>query len=95
MWSAIACFFPTHFLILLSFFSFFHAYSYHTFIADEEKQKEKTGGTGEKQGTSYTDDNLADIIDYVLSSMDLNKDGYVDYLEYRKSEVGSAKGNNQ
>ncbi|XP_058982985.1 nuclear transcription factor Y subunit beta isoform X2 [Musca domestica] len=62
---------------------------------DEEKQKEKTGGTGEKQGTSYTDDNLADIIDYVLSSMDLNKDGYVDYVEYRKSEEGSAKGNKQ
>ncbi|XP_073815801.1 uncharacterized protein isoform X2 [Musca autumnalis] len=64
--------------------------------ADEAKQKEKKGGTGEKnEGTTYTDDNLADIIDYVLSTMDLNKDGYVDYQEYRQSEEGSAKGTKQ
>lgn len=74
----------------------------YNFPADEEGKEKKEnetqnedGGTGEKDGTSYTDDNLAEVIDYVLNSMDLNKDGYVDYTEYRKSEEESAKGNNQ
>ncbi|KAI8130334.1 hypothetical protein CVS40_0670 [Lucilia cuprina] len=63
-------------------------------MADEEGGKEankEKKGTGEKDGTTYTDDNLADVIDYVLNTMDLNKDGYVDYTEYRKSEEASAK----
>ncbi|XP_075147773.1 uncharacterized protein LOC142221824 isoform X3 [Haematobia irritans] len=62
---------------------------------DKSKEKKDDGGTGEKNGTTYTDENLADVIDYVLNSMDLNKDGYVDYTEYRKSEAESAKGNKQ
>ncbi|KAM7359581.1 lymphotoxin beta receptor inhibitor isoform 3-T3 [Cochliomyia hominivorax] len=58
-------------------------------------QKTNSEGTGEKNGAVYTDENLADVIDYVLNTMDLNKDGYVDYTEYRKSEEGSSKGNKQ
>lgn len=58
----------------------------------QEKDKE---GTGERSGTTYTDESLSDVIDYVLQTMDLNKDGYVDYTEYRKSEEGSSKGNKQ
>lgn len=36
----------------------------------------------------YRDEELSDIIDHLLQSMDKNKDGYVDYTEYRTSESG-------
>lgn len=31
----------------------------------------------------YTDDELEETIDYLLKSMDLNQDGFIEYSEYR------------
>lgn len=59
---------------------------------DGAKEEDKKAGTGKKNETIYTDANLADIVDYVLNSMDINKDGYVNYTEYRMSEESSLKG---
>ncbi|XP_032589712.1 G-box-binding factor isoform X4 [Drosophila mojavensis] len=47
---------------------------------------EKPDEPDHKTGSVYTDKALEDTIDYVLKSMDLNNDGYVDYAEYRKTE---------
>ncbi|EDV91110.1 GH15961 [Drosophila grimshawi] len=44
-----------------------------------------------KTGTVYTDKALAETIDYVLKTMDLNNDGFVDYAEYRKTEANVGK----
>ncbi|XP_016983827.1 GATA zinc finger domain-containing protein 10 isoform X3 [Drosophila rhopaloa] len=44
-----------------------------------------------KQGSVYTDKALEETIDYVLKSMDLNNDGYVDWAEYRKTEANIGK----
>ncbi|KAI8046577.1 hypothetical protein M5D96_002788 [Drosophila gunungcola] len=44
-----------------------------------------------KQGSVYTDKALEDTIDYVLKSMDLNNDGFVDWAEYRKTEANIGK----
>jgi len=54
-------------------------------------EDENSEGTGAKAGQIYTDQGLADVIDYVLKTMDLDKDGYVDYIEYRKGEDEAAK----
>lgn len=35
------------------------------------------------QRTIYTDDMLEESIDYLLKTMDINNDGFVDYTEYR------------
>ncbi|XP_058839931.1 multiple coagulation factor deficiency protein 2 homolog isoform X5 [Topomyia yanbarensis] len=44
--------------------------------------------TGKKSSViHYTDDDLESIVDSVLNLMDANQDGYVDYLEYRLSDV--------
>ncbi|XP_060649490.1 G-box-binding factor isoform X3 [Drosophila nasuta] len=43
------------------------------------------------KGNVYTDKALEDTIDYVLKSMDLNNDGFVDYAEYRKTEANIGK----
>jgi len=45
----------------------------------------------EHKGNVYTDKALEETIDYVLKSMDLNNDGYVDYAEYRKTEANIGK----
>lgn len=34
----------------------------------------------------YSDDELINLIDHLLDTMDQNKDGYVDYTEYRTYE---------
>ncbi|XP_020799400.1 G-box-binding factor isoform X2 [Drosophila serrata] len=44
-----------------------------------------------KSGSVYTDKALEDTIDYVLKSMDLNNDGFVDWAEYRKTEANIGK----
>ncbi|XP_034661888.1 mediator of RNA polymerase II transcription subunit 15 isoform X2 [Drosophila subobscura] len=44
-----------------------------------------------KTGSVYTDKALEDTIDYVLKSMDLNNDGFVDWAEYRKTEGNIGK----
>lgn len=35
----------------------------------------------------YTDEQLEESIDYLLKSMDLNRDGFIDYAEYMKQHV--------
>ncbi|XP_017003442.2 lymphotoxin beta receptor inhibitor isoform X3 [Drosophila takahashii] len=44
-----------------------------------------------KAGTVYTDKALEETIDYVLKSMDLDNDGFVDWAEYRKTEANIGK----
>ncbi|XP_017048805.1 G-box-binding factor isoform X3 [Drosophila ficusphila] len=44
-----------------------------------------------KSGSVYTDKALEETIDYVLKSMDLNDDGFVDWAEYRKTEANIGK----
>ncbi|EDW49616.1 GM25103 [Drosophila sechellia] len=44
-----------------------------------------------KSGSVYTDKALEETIDYVLKSMDLNNDGFVDWAEYRKTEANIGK----
>ncbi|XP_036673883.2 lymphotoxin beta receptor inhibitor isoform X3 [Drosophila suzukii] len=44
-----------------------------------------------KAGVVYTDKALEETIDYVLKSMDLNNDGFVDWAEYRKTEANIGK----
>ncbi|XP_017101997.2 lymphotoxin beta receptor inhibitor isoform X2 [Drosophila bipectinata] len=48
-------------------------------------------GEEHKSGSVYTDKALEDTIDYVLKSMDLNNDGFVDWAEYRKTEANVGK----
>lgn len=43
--------------------------------------------TENPQEALYSDDELIDIIDHLLETMDKNKDGYVDYTEYRVSDA--------
>ncbi|XP_017471052.1 PREDICTED: multiple coagulation factor deficiency protein 2-like [Rhagoletis zephyria] len=52
----------------------------------EQPLPQQHDGATEESGKVYSDENLSEIIDYVLKRMDLNNDGYVDYAEYRKSE---------
>lgn len=50
-------------------------------------EKDKTPvDTPHQLDALYTDDELIDIIDHLLESMDKNRDGYVDYAEYRASD---------
>ncbi|XP_033244261.1 G-box-binding factor isoform X2 [Drosophila miranda] len=44
-----------------------------------------------KTGSVYTDKALEDTIDYVLKSMDLDNDGFVDWAEYRQTEGNIGK----
>ncbi|XP_016961247.1 G-box-binding factor isoform X3 [Drosophila biarmipes] len=44
-----------------------------------------------KSGSVYTDKALEETIDYVLKSMDLDNDGFVDWAEYRKTEANIGK----
>lgn len=48
-------------------------------------------GEEHKAGSVYTDKALEETIDYVLKSMDLNNDGFVDWAEYRKTEANVGK----
>ncbi|XP_023172719.1 GATA zinc finger domain-containing protein 10 isoform X2 [Drosophila hydei] len=64
----------------------------------EDPHKPITPGNAEnpdesdhKKGSVYTDKALEETIDYVLKSMDLNNDGFVDYAEYRKTEASVGK----
>ena len=43
-------------------------------------------GQVDKNHQTYTDDQLEQLLEYVFEHTDLNKDGYVDYLEYRISD---------
>ncbi|XP_036323675.1 uncharacterized protein LOC118737342 isoform X1 [Rhagoletis pomonella] len=52
----------------------------------EQPLPQQHDGATEESGKVYSDENLSEIVDYVLKRMDLNNDGYVDYAEYRKSE---------
>ncbi|XP_061727205.1 GATA zinc finger domain-containing protein 10 isoform X5 [Cydia pomonella] len=42
-------------------------------------------GQVDKNHATYTDKQLEDLLEHVLKYTDINKDGYVDYLEYRVS----------
>lgn len=38
-----------------------------------------------KEWITYNDEQLADTIDQLLKSMDLDKDGFIDYTEYKNN----------
>ncbi|ALC46710.1 CG17271 [Drosophila busckii] len=61
--------------------------------ADEKApdSTEKHEDDHKKGGFVYTDSALEETIDYVLKSMDMNNDGFVDYAEYRKTEATIGK----
>ncbi|XP_063371809.1 multiple coagulation factor deficiency protein 2 homolog [Cydia amplana] len=42
-------------------------------------------GQVDKNHATYTDKQLEDLLEHVLKHTDIDKDGYVDYLEYRVS----------
>lgn len=56
-----------------------------------KKHDEKATEPEQKHSNVYTDKALEETIDYVLKSMDLNNDGFVDYAEYRKTEANIGK----
>lgn len=45
------------------------------------------GESVEKQQNFYTDQQLEEIVDLLLQSMDINKDGFIEYTEYRKNMI--------
>ncbi|XP_064550798.1 putative cyclin-dependent serine/threonine-protein kinase DDB_G0272797/DDB_G0274007 isoform X2 [Drosophila montana] len=63
----------------------------HWHVEDPKKAAEGTDEPEHKTGAVYTDKALEETIDYVLKSMDLNNDGFVDYAEYRKTEATIGK----
>lgn len=48
---------------------------------ETETETETEAGTG---GNSYTDQQLTEIIDVAIQQMDRNKDGYIDFAEYKQ-----------
>lgn len=50
--------------------------------AENKEETETEAGTG---GNSYTDQQLSEIIDVAFQTMDHNKDGYIDFAEYKQS----------
>lgn len=48
-------------------------------------------GDGEKKADHkvqiYEDKDLEGFVDFAMGQLDLNKDGYITYAEYRKSEL--------
>lgn len=36
---------------------------------------------------AYTDEQLVETIDHVLSELDDNRDGYISYIEYRNEKL--------
>lgn len=61
-------------------------------VADPNKPHDDHSAEPEQKPSNvYTDKALEETIDYVLKSMDLNNDGYVDYAEYRKTEANVGK----
>jgi len=67
-------------------------------LADDDKKTpapkhddDEENGEHDENGTIYTDKGLSDIIDYVLKTMDMNNDGYVDYPEYltKSGDIGN------
>lgn len=71
--------------------------SFNFIISVEDPNKPHAEDNAEKvaesehKGNVYTDKALEETIDYVLKSMDLNNDGFVDYAEYRKTEANIGK----
>lgn len=49
------------------------------------KSKSDNGESADKQQTIYTDQQLEETIDFLLQSMDLNKDGFIEYTEYKNN----------
>ncbi|XP_037955851.1 signal transducer and activator of transcription C isoform X2 [Teleopsis dalmanni] len=66
----------------------------HWHVKEKPKLNE-TDGNEEHDTKIYTDKELSDVIDYVLNTMDKNRDGFVDYAEYREGEESAAKGTGQ
>lgn len=52
-------------------------------------------GQVDKNHPSYTDKQLEDVLEHAFDHVDLNKDGYVDFIEYRvnhyKAKVATEK----
>lgn len=72
------------------------AYNFHSTIVQGAHDKtDEHHETEEAKGKIYSDEQLTDIVDYVLKQMDLNNDGYVDYAEYRKSEDAQISDDNK
>ncbi|XP_033164218.1 G-box-binding factor isoform X2 [Drosophila mauritiana] len=67
----------------------------HWHVKDSSEKPPVEGQTEQpddhKSGSVYTDKALEETIDYVLKSMDLNNDGFVDWAEYRKTEANIGK----
>lgn len=51
--------------------------SIRKFTTDDDENAAK------QQRAFYTDEQLMETIDYLLKSMDMNGDGYIDYTEYK------------
>lgn len=49
------------------------------------KSESDKGESADKQQTIYTDQQLEETIDFLLQSMDLNKDGFIEYTEYKNN----------
>lgn len=52
-------------------------YSLQKLTTDDDENAPK------QQRAYYTDEQLIETIDYLLKSMDMNGDGYIDYTEYK------------
>ncbi|KAJ8706518.1 hypothetical protein PYW07_012596 [Mythimna separata] len=50
-----------------------------------------TQGQVDKNHPTYTDEQLEQLLEHVFKHTDMNKDGYVDYLEYRLSNYKALK----
>ncbi|XP_047039852.1 vacuolar protein-sorting-associated protein 36 isoform X2 [Helicoverpa zea] len=48
-------------------------------------------GQVDKNHQSYTDEQLEQLLEHVFKHTDINKDGYIDYLEYRISDYKAKK----
>lgn len=54
---------------------------------EEDKSSDNTHAEKHEEPQAlYRDEQLIDIIDHLLDTMDKNKDGYVDYTEYRMND---------
>ncbi|KAI8431803.1 hypothetical protein MSG28_016219 [Choristoneura fumiferana] len=45
-------------------------------------------GQVDKNHATYSDKQLEDVLEHAFKHTDVNKDGYIDYLEYRVSSDG-------
>lgn len=48
-------------------------------------------GQVDKNHATYSDKQLEDVLEHAFKHTDVNKDGYIDYLEYRVSNYKAKK----